>query len=306
MSADDRVDVVVVGNVGVDTTVFLHGTTIDASLETHYTDDVDSIGQSGAYAVRGFAQLGYRTALIASVGEDHHGRWLRETFAADGIDLTGLFVDPAGTNRSVNLLRTDGQRISFFDGRSHMTLMPDLEMCRSVLARARHVHFSIPNWARHLLPIAHEYGLTVSCDIQDVVTLPDDYRDDFIAASDLLFISATNHDDPLPLVRHCLAAHPGQTVVVGMGGRGCLVADDHDVRRFSPPPCDLPLVDTTGAGDALAVGFIAAHVLERMPLERAVLRAQLGARHTCAQRATSDTLVTRARLDELERIAVGG
>ena len=49
-----------------------------------------------------------------------------------------------------------------------------------------------------------------------------------------------------------------------------------------------------------------AHVLERMPLDRAVLRAQLGARHTCAQRATSDTLVTRARLDELERLAVGG
>ncbi len=305
MSTAKDVDVVVVGNVGVDTTVFLHGTTIESSLETHYTDDVDSIGQSGSYSVRGFAQLGYRTALIASVGDDHHGRWLRETFADDGIDLAGVFTDPAGTNRSVNLLRTDGKRISFFDGRSHMTLMPDLEMCRSVLGRARHVHFSIPNWARHLLPIARECGLTVSCDIQDVVTLPDEYRDDFIAGSDLLFMSATNHDDPLPLVRHCLAIHPGQTVVVGMGARGCMVADDHEVLTFAPPPSTLPLVDTTGAGDALAVGFIAACVLEGMPLDRAVLRAQLGARHTCAQRATSDTLVTRRQLDELERLASG-
>ena len=47
------------------------------------------------------------------------------------------------------------------------------------------------------------------------------------------------------------------------------------------------MVDTNGAGDALAVGFLVAHELEGRPVEEAVLRGQLAARWTCAQRATS-------------------
>ena len=296
----ERFDVVVVGNTGVDTTVFLHSDEIDLGRETHYTDDIDSIGHSGSYAARGFARLGYRVALISSLGDDHHGRWLRDTFTADGIDLSGVFIDPQGTGRSVNLLRPDGRRTSFFDGRSHMTLMPDMEVCRRLLSETRHVHFSIPNWARHLLALAHECGATVSTDVQDVVHLPDPYRQDFIEQSDVLFFSATNVDDPGPLAAHCRQLRPDQLVVVGMGSRGCAVDDGGGLRRYAPPALPLPLVDTTGAGDALAVGFLAAHVLEGMPVDRALQRGQLAARHTCAQRATSHNLVTRERLDELE------
>ncbi|WP_437930549.1 PfkB family carbohydrate kinase [Sorangium sp. So ce291] len=51
-------------------------------------------------------------------------------------------------------------------------------------------------------------------------------------------------------------------MVVGMGARGCALATRDGVRYFPPVALDLPVVDTNGAGDGLAVGFLVSHVLE--------------------------------------------
>jgi len=61
-----------------------------------------------------------------------------------------------------------------------MELAPDLEVCARVLIRGRMAHFNLPNWARHLLPLARRAGLTIACDIQDVVDPYYAYRRDFI------------------------------------------------------------------------------------------------------------------------------
>jgi hypothetical protein len=42
-----------------------------------------------------------------------------------------------------------------------MDLEPDAGVCRTVLAASKLVHFNIPNWARSLLPIAKDLGLTL-------------------------------------------------------------------------------------------------------------------------------------------------
>jgi sugar/nucleoside kinase (ribokinase family) len=173
-------DVVVVGNVGIDTNVYFYGRDPDFGVESNFTENVDCVGQAGGYASRGFAQLGKRTAFIGYVGDDYSGRFIRQEFTRDGVDTTALFIDPTGTSRSVNFMYRDGRRKNFYDGKDHMHLRPDAAVCRGVLARARLAHFNIPNWARRLLPVARELGLTISCDLQDVVSPDDDYRRDFV------------------------------------------------------------------------------------------------------------------------------
>src|SRR5512139_3247237 len=127
-------DVVVIGNVGIDTNVYLHGEDIDFTVEANFTENLDYIGQAGGYASRGYAQLGQKTAFIGYVGDDYSGRFIREEFTGDGIDTTALFVDPAGTSRSINFMYRDGRRKNFYDGKSHLHLQPDLTACRAVLA----------------------------------------------------------------------------------------------------------------------------------------------------------------------------
>jgi sugar/nucleoside kinase (ribokinase family) len=188
-----RCEVVVVGNAGLDTNVYFHSDEPDFSREANFTENLDTVGQAGGYASRGYAQLGKRTAFIGYVGDDFSGRFLREELARDGIDQSAVFVDPAGTSRSINFMYRDGRRKNFYDGKSHLQLQPDLAACRSVLEQSRLAHFNIPNWARLLLPIARELGVTVACDLQDVVTLHDGYREDFIDYADMVFFSAVIH-----------------------------------------------------------------------------------------------------------------
>lgn len=291
--AESSVDVVVVGNVGVDTNVFFHTPEIDFTVEANFTENIDSIGQAGGYASRGYASLGARTAFIGYVGDDANGNWIRQVFQKQGISIEGLFIDPEGTSRSINFMYRDGRRKNFYDGKSHMMLMPDLEVCSRVLAGSKLAHFNIPNWARWLLPLARQAGAKIACDIQDVIDPYDPYRREFIEAADYLFFSAANHGDPDALIRQFLQMNPRAIVVAGMGAEGCAVGSTAKIQHFPPVHMDLPVVDTNGAGDGLAVGFLTSCVLDGLPIEEAVRRGQIAARWTCAQRASSDHLITR-------------
>ena len=65
----DGCEVVVVGNIGVDTNVYLPDGFDGARVESSFTDDIDTIGQAGGYSSFGFAALGRRTGFIGSLGD---------------------------------------------------------------------------------------------------------------------------------------------------------------------------------------------------------------------------------------------
>ncbi len=301
-------EVVVVGNVGIDTSVFLPSSPelIDGLREEgHFSSNVDCLGHAGGYTARGFAALGLDTAFIGHVGDDQMGRWVRAELTGDGIDLTGLGIDPQGTARSVNLMGSDGSRINFYDGRGHRSIAADPALAEKIFAGSRLAMFHLPDWARTLLPVAKRAGAVLACDLQDVRDPDDDYLTDFIEGADILFVSSTHHLNPAPMLKQLVRRSNGSMVVCGRGGLGVAIATTEGIRVYPPPRVDLPIVDTNGAGDALAVGFLVAHELEGRPVEEAVQRGQLAARWTCAQRASSSDLVTREQLEELVAEASG-
>jgi sugar/nucleoside kinase (ribokinase family) len=292
-------EVVVLGCAGVDTNVFLPGQEVDWKVEANFTENLDTPGQAGVYASRGYAALGRRVAFVGNLGDDACGALVREAFSRDGIDVRGVFTDPAGTARSVNVMYPDGRRKNFYDARASSGLRPDPARCREVMVGARLVHTHLADWARHLLPLAKELGLVVACDLQDLVDPEDAYRQDFIRESDILFFSAANHADPAPLIRRFLRDRPERIMVSGMGAKGCALGTRKGIRFFPPESSDLPLVDTNGAGDSLAVGFLSSHVLEGRPLAESIRRGQLAARHCCSLRGTSEGLIGARALDAL-------
>ena len=176
--------------------------------------------------------LDIRLPLLVILAQTFSGEYIRKTLEHEGIDTTALFIDPAGTSRSVNLIYQNGQRKNCYDGKSHMSLRPPLDSCEQTFRGARLAHFNIPNWARTLLPAAKKNGLKIACDIQDVVNVDDPYRLDFIRAADYLFFSAANYPDPTPLIQHYLSLNPALTVVCGMGAKGCALGTSQDIRFF--------------------------------------------------------------------------
>ncbi len=298
---DKRFDVVVIGNIGLDTNIYFYGSDIDFQAEANFTENLDYVGQAGGYASRGYAQLGKRTAFIGYVGDDFSGRFIREELVRDGVDTGALFIDPQGTSRSVNFIYRDGRRENFYDGKSHMQLQPNLALCQEILAGASLAHFNIPNWARHLLPLARELGLVVACDIQDIVSIEDGYRQDFIEYADILFFSAANQAEPLALIELFLQRNPNQLVVAGLGAKGCAVGSRDGLEIFPAVALEPPVIDTNGAGDGLAVGLLSSLVLDGYSLHDSVRRGQITARYTCTQRASSSNLMTPQQLEQYFR-----
>lgn len=294
-------EVIVAGNVGVDTNVYLPREFTPESLrerEGNFTTNIDNVGQAGGYASLGYARLGRRVGFVGSVGDDPLGRWVEATLRDAGVECE-LFLDPAGTARSVNLMRPDGTRNNFYDGKSHLTIRPDLDACRRFMAGARLLHLHLPNWGRALIPVAKALGVQIACDLQDVREVRDPYREDFIRGADVLFCSTVESKDDEAMAKALAAMNPRATIVLGRGARGAaLLLPGRPFQTFEPAASDAPVIDTNGAGDSLAVGFLVGHVLEGRPAEVALQWGQIAARHACSVRGDPSTqLITRADLE---------
>lgn len=288
----DIFDVAIIGNVGIDTNVYFSSNEPDFEAESNFTENIDYIGQAGGYTARAFAQLKHKTAFIGYVGNDANGQFIRDEFSAEQIDTTAVFIDQTGTSRSINFMFADGRRKNFYDGKNHMQLVPELAICRKIIEKSKLVHFHIPNWARTLLPVAKDSGAVISCDIQDVSMVCDPYRLDFINYADFLFFSSVNHEDPAPLFAHFSSLNPTQTQICGMGARGCAACRKGEITYFPSVELDTPVIDSNGAGDGLATGFLSSHILQREPFEDAILKGQITARNICTQKASSSNLIT--------------
>jgi 5-dehydro-2-deoxygluconokinase len=82
-------DLICVGRAAVD----LYGEQIGGRLE-----DMQSfskyLGGSPANTAVGVARLGLKPAMLTRVGDEHNGRFVRETLAAEGVDVSHVATDP--------------------------------------------------------------------------------------------------------------------------------------------------------------------------------------------------------------------
>ena len=76
-------------------------------------DFVPEPGGSNATSAAAAAKLGARSAFIGKVGEDAYGIQLREALRSNGVDTTGLRVDPGLPTTSVHLTLEQGKPASY-------------------------------------------------------------------------------------------------------------------------------------------------------------------------------------------------
>jgi 5-dehydro-2-deoxygluconokinase len=84
-----RLDLITLGRAGID----LYGEQIGGRLED-MASFAKYVGGSPTNTAVGGARLGLSTALLTRVGHDHFGRFLIEELAREGVDTSGMIVDP--------------------------------------------------------------------------------------------------------------------------------------------------------------------------------------------------------------------
>src|SRR5437588_4303262 len=127
-------DVICLGRFGVD----FYAQQIGARLE-NVTSFAKYLGGSSANTAFGCARLGLKAALISRVGDDGLGRFLVETIAREGCDVSHVGIDPTRLTGAVVLGIEDKDTFPLIFLRENCADMAiaDAEIDESYIARSR-------------------------------------------------------------------------------------------------------------------------------------------------------------------------
>lgn len=262
-----KFDIAVIGDVNPD--LILTGKNIipEFGQVEKWIDDAELTigGSAGIFAV-GAAKLGLKVTFIGKVGDDHFGHFMKDRMTAQGIDVSGLVIDPSvKTGLSISLSDGNDRAILTFGGSNLLLNFQDIDF--EIVAQSRHLHsgsFYLLNNIRQDLAIvykkAKEMGLSTSIDTNydpkekwegDIFNVLD-YTDVFLPnMTELMAISGEK--DPDSAIRH-LTENRNLLVAVKNGEDGAFA--EKDKVRYSAETIQVKPIDTTGAGDSFDAGFL--------------------------------------------------
>lgn len=252
----------VIAGANMETNVPVYGFPLELGT-AHYvnTQIIDELGGVAANLGVGLQLLGQSPQIISVVGQDFLGTEVLWRLTEYGIHTDHIRTDWEQSPRTVILVSPEGDRQLLCDfGKASSYRYPD-DHLRTALAEAdKWVYTSTHDWVRYAALTAHNMGKFVATDVHDVIDV-DDYHRDFYLAADLIFVSMARLRPSLKDYARHLHEGFGVTTVVAMdGARGAwLVPDAADPQaQHFPAERIAGVVDTVGAGDALAAGFCAA------------------------------------------------
>lgn len=224
------------------------------------------LGGSSMNAIRTLAALGAKTSFAGTIGHDAYGTMIQTRMKELGI-AAHLQKADAHTGLCFILVTPDGERtMNTSLGASCLfdeSIVPEKE-----IERAQIFHFSGYQWAnpgqiraiRRALDIAKASKTLISFDLADPFVVRN-CRKEFIGViqeyADIVFANREESVllyESTPEVACSRIAETGAIAAVKLGAEGALIGKDSD--RISIPPVPTNVVDTTGAGDMFASGFL--------------------------------------------------
>lgn len=219
------------------------------------TDAAITVGPGGqaANVAAWAARLGAQARFVGKTGADDCGELARSRLAAHGVDVLGPV---SGRNGSIcSLVSAAGERSMAADRGSARELTAD-ELDPEWF-RCDHLHVSgyalmvepVRSAAVHAVSIARANGARISVDLSSWSAIRDSGVDSFVstvraAAPDVVF---ANEDEERIVGQELVDA----VWILKRGARGCSFdGDERDALLVGP------ILDSTGAGDALAAGWI--------------------------------------------------
>lgn len=266
----DGFDVICIGNSAVDVPLRPVGPEIFSHDSYPIDRIIPQVGGSGTNVSTTLSRLGKRVKLVTLLGNDMLGDYLVRHCATNGIDTSAILRSSAvDTPLSIGLVREDGER-SFVVSRSSSTFAFCADhVDPAVFAGARMLMFSsifiMPEFddagLTRIFRAAREAGLIVCADMMrsrtgqrmDAIASALPYVDYFFANfEEAAFL--TSQPTLNAMGKALLDAGVGH-VLIKNGKEGCYICDNETA-------CILPAfrnehpVDTIGAGDNFAAGFL--------------------------------------------------
>lgn len=215
------------------------------------------------------AKLGCKTAFIGKVGADAFGKFLVENMAAAGIDVSGVVIDSGipTTLAFVHLDEKGDRSFSFYRKPGADILLREEELDRERITQCRIFHFGGVSLTDEPCRSATYAAVKLAKSAGSLVSYDPNYRPllwqseavavkeliagvklaDVVKVSDEEMTLLTGETD---LASGCAAlrAMGPKVVLVTMGAEGAHISCRGT--ELTMPAYEVPVVDTTGAGDA--------------------------------------------------------
>lgn len=255
--------------------VMIDATELDRIVGNLAAEPARAPGGSASNATVGAARLGLRTTYLGKIGHDRTAETYLEQFRQLGIDTSRIKRGALPHARCLALVTPDGQRTMRTYLGAAMTLSPG-EISADDFRAARHAHIEgyllfNPDLATAVIESARAAGCSVSLDLAsfEVVNVARDWifsqvdrgvdvvfgNEDEIRA--LFSTSASTHSAYGDLARRL--SDRGCIAAVKLGKDGAWIGAGGELHRVDPVPVS-EAIDTTGAGDAWAAGFLYGYV----------------------------------------------
>ena len=225
------------------------------------------VGGNGNFIVMA-SRLGLKIKVVDSIGNDFNGKFIKETFLRERVDISGLVVRE-GLSRECLVLIHQGTKsfISLFNNEKTF-LYPD--MIREDLINAKAIYISgysllniLNNYEKDAVykafKIAKNKGLAILFDASPLVNhIPKPLLHRIIGSADIIFLNLDELKkitsiDLLEKALEILGDFSQGIIVVKMGEKGAL-AYDHG-SKIHINAFKSHTVDPTGAGDAFNAAF---------------------------------------------------
>ncbi|HSA33797.1 MAG TPA: adenosine kinase [bacterium] len=255
-----------------------------------------SSGGSAANTVHGLTRLGVPCSFVGKVSDDEWGHYFLDDLTGCGI-VPRLLIDGPETGRAVALITPDGER-TFATYLGAAVKLSAADLHAGMFADAAIVHiegYLVQDHAllEQALSVARQSGARVSLDLasHNVVSENIEFLRS-LAARRLIDILFANEEEaqaftgrpPEEALPMMAATCP--TVIVKLGKEGSIVSRNGITTRIAA--VSAPCLDTTGAGDLYAAGFLYG-LLRDLPSERCgAIGSLLASRVICRVGAKMD------------------
>ncbi len=228
-------------------------------------------GGCPVYVAAAVADAGHKAHAICWVGSDGAGDWFRQELASKGVDIAGVATMAERCSPTAILAYQSDQGCAcLFDPAFPGEERLDTRQER-ILRAASHICITVgpPHLITEILRCRAKSVRLYWVLKRDLHAFPVTLRDELSSQADVIFCNASERD----LIGR--TAHDAIIVQTGDGNRITMQAGD---RRDILEVARLEVSDTTGAGDTLAGGFIAAEMAAISDPIEALRRGILSAR----------------------------
>jgi ribokinase len=246
------------GHIGIEITAKIGRFPIEYTpIEYEFYGVNTTVASVGYNIVKAIKTLGGEPIFFSVTGNDIYRDIIKNEMENLGINTGYVLPIAEKTSQSV-ILYNENKRKIICDLKNVQEIKYPIEKIDGIIDTIDIAVLCNINYSRELLKKVKSYGKTIATDVHVLDDINDKYSGDFMAYSDILFLSNEKiTGKEKEFLKKIIETYNNKIIAIGLGEKGVLmyIREENKIKQY-PAVKTRDVVNTIGAGDALFSSFI--------------------------------------------------